>query len=103
MLSWEGQDSGDDQWINEDFFKSLNENGEVVSNNLETLCQTRKSRDKRENCHTVGLFVREYPCGTIVLYDELYGLEGITQFYGILINFFPRLDKDIYEVGFDYP
>ena len=33
LLSWDGQDSGDDKWLDEDFFKYLNENGEFVITN----------------------------------------------------------------------
>ena len=63
----------------------------VVSSNQSVSCNTRKSRDKRERRHTVGVFVGAYPCGTIVLYDELYGSESITQVYGILISFLDKL------------
>jgi hypothetical protein len=42
--------------------------------------------------HTVGVFVGAFPCGTIVLFDELYGSEGIRQVYGILIEYLARLD-----------
>ena len=49
-------------------------------------CNTRKSRDKRENVHSVGVFVGAYPCGVIVLGDELYSSESISQVYGILTD-----------------
>ena len=46
MLSWEGEESAA-QWVNEDFFKLLGEDGEIVSALEDTnTCNTRKSRDK---------------------------------------------------------
>ena len=65
-------------------------------------CNTRKSRDKRERRHTVGLLVGAYPCGTIVIFDELYGSESISQVYGILIEYFSNLtDPTIKEFLYD--
>jgi hypothetical protein len=29
--------------------------------------------------HTVGIMVGTKPCGTVVLFDELYGSESLTQ------------------------
>ena len=82
-LCW-GDEEGD-EWIDDDFFKIVNDHGESVS--MLSSCNTRKSRDKRENAHSVGVFVGAYPCGTIVLGDELYGSESISQVYGILTDF----------------
>ena len=62
-LKW-GESQGD--WLSEDFFKILNEDGELVETN-ETVCNTRKSRDKRVKRHTVGLLIGAYPCGVVVL------------------------------------
>ena len=46
LLSWEGEESAA-QWVNEDFFKLLGEDGEIVSTLDDTnTCNTRKSRDK---------------------------------------------------------
>ena len=46
LLSWEGEESAS-QWVNEDFFKLLGEDGEIVSALEDTnTCNTRKSRDK---------------------------------------------------------
>ena len=47
--------------------------------NPEVSCGTRKSRDKRVKRHTVGLFVVAYPCGVVVVCDELFGSESISQ------------------------
>ena len=88
-LSWGDENGGD--WVGEDFFKLLGEGdeGEIVSN-LST-CNTRKSQDKRQNVHSVGVFTGAYPCGVIVLGDELYTSESISQVYGILTDFVSAL------------
>ena len=90
LLSW-GDDSGN-EWLHDHFFHYLAEDGEVLNSNLSVTCNTRKSRDKTSRRHTVGVFVGAFPCGTIVLFDELYGSESISQVYGILIEFLARLD-----------
>ena len=61
--------------MNEDFFKVVTEDGEIstMAENQEISCGTRKSRDKRVKRHTVGLFVAAYPCGVVVICDELFG------------------------------
>ena len=92
LLSWGGEDG--DEWLQDDFFHYLSEDGEVLNSNLSVTCNTRKSRDKTSRRHTVGVFVGAYPCGTIVLFDELYGSESISQVYGILVEFLGRL-KDM--------
>ena len=47
LLTWEG-DSSAGEWLHEDFFKLLGEDGEIFSTNEEAgqSCNTRKSRDK---------------------------------------------------------
>lgn len=89
LLSW-GGDAGD-EWLHDDFFQFLSEDGEILNSNVSVTCNTRKSRDKTCRRHTVGVFVGAYPCGTIVLFDELYGSESISQVYGILVEFLSRL------------
>ena len=39
----------------------------------------------------MGLFVAVKPCGTVVLFDELYGSESISQVYGIMIDWLGNL------------
>ena len=51
-LSW-GDEPGA-EWISEDFFKLLDDNGEITESTESTSCNTRKSRDKRQNVHSVG-------------------------------------------------
>ena len=86
-LCWGDENGGD--WVGDDFFKLLDDNGEVVSNL--SSCNTRKSRDKRQNVHSVGVFTGAYPCGVIVLGNELYTSESISQVYGILTDFVSSL------------
>ena len=86
-LSW-GDEAGG-EWLEEDFFNALTVDGESLSTNVS--CNTRKSRDKRERRHTVGVFIGAYPCGTIVIGDELFGSEGIAQVYGLLTDFLDSL------------
>ena len=73
------------------FFKIFGEEGESVSFTVETEYNTRKSRDKRTRAHTAGLFVAVKPCGTVILVDELYGCESISQVYGIMIEWLSNL------------
>ena len=87
-LSW-GDEPGA-EWMSDDFFKLLDEKGEITESTLSS-CNTRKSRDKRQNVHSVGVFTGAYPCGIIVLGDELYGSESISQVYGILTDWLSSL------------
>ena len=91
LLSWGGE--AGDEWLHDSFFQILSEDGAILNSNVSVTCNTRKSRDKACRRHTVGIFVGAYPCGTIVLFDELYGSESISQVYGILIEFLARLDN----------
>ena len=71
FLSWEGEKGG--EWLNEDFFDILDDDGGHKTTTIEESCNTRKSRDKRTRAHTVGLFVGVKPCGIVCLFDEMYG------------------------------
>ena len=56
-------------------------------NQLEDLtCNTKKTKDQRNRRHTVGLLVGSKPCGTVVLFNELYGSESVTQVYANLVD-----------------
>ena len=59
FLSWEGEKGG--EWLNEDFFDILDDDGGHKTTTIEESCNTRKSRDKRTRAHTVGLFVGVKP------------------------------------------
>ena len=91
FLSWGSTLGG--RWLKDaEFFDLVNGDGENISlQEVDTGCNTRKSRDKRARRHTVGLFVAVKPCGTVVLVDELFGCEDIPQVYGILCDFFHNL------------
>ena len=101
FLSWDGQKGG--QWLKDDFFDIIDEKGDAVTMTKDETCNTRKSRDKRSRAHTVGLFVAVKPCGTVVLFDELYGSESISQVYGIMIEWLGNLSdmKNIEIVLYD--
>ena len=87
LLSWDDGSGGD--WLEEDFFKYYNDDGDVINAKEHISCNTRKSRDKMvEKDHSVGIFVGAFPCGTIPLFDQLYGSEGTQQLYGIVSDFF---------------
>ena len=43
--------------------------------------------------HTVGIMVGTKPCGTVVLFDELFGSESLTQVYGMLVEYLSRLPE----------
>ena len=100
FLQWGGETTGN--WHDEDFFKIVSEDGEL-SSTIHVSCNTRKSRDKRERRHTVGILVGAFPCGMIVLWDEIYGSESISQVYGIMIEFFGNLSniENIKEILYD--
>ena len=56
-------------------------------------CNTKKTKDKRERRHTVGIMVGTKPCGIVTLFDELYGSESLTQVYGMLVEHISRLPE----------
>ena len=45
--------------------------------------------------HTVGLLVATRPCGTVVMFQELYGSESLSQVYGSLIDYLAKLPEHI--------
>ena len=57
-------------------------------------CNTKKTRDKRERRHTVGIMVGTKPCGTVVLFEEIFGSESLTQVYGMLVEYLSRLTEE---------
>ena len=62
-LSWGNEVGG--EWLEDDWFQTLSEN--LTSESTNVSCNTRKSRDKRERRHTVGVFLGAFPCGIIVI------------------------------------
>ena len=85
-------------WVPEEFFKIVTEDGEIVETNLPT-CNTRKSRDKRVKMHTLGILLGMAPCGIVRIVSELFGSESISQVYGIVIEYISKIiDKIELEV-----
>ena len=54
LLSW-GNESGD-EWLHDDFFHYLSEDGEILNSNLKVTCNTRKSREKNLSAPYSGCF-----------------------------------------------
>ena len=93
-LSWEGGEDQTDRWVGKSFFSLAAEDGEIVSQLEEDKsCNTKKTKDKRERRHTVGIMVGTKPCGIVTLFDELYGSESLTQVYGMLVEHISRLPE----------
>jgi hypothetical protein len=93
-LSWGGEKVKGNPWKGKDFFSLASEDGELVSQLEEgQTCNTKKTKDKRERRHTVGIMVGTKPCGIVVLFDELYGAESLTQVYGLLVEYLSRLPE----------
>ena len=86
FLTWEGEGNG--SWISDDFFTHVGDDDTEFSGSFpELTCGTRKSRDKRICRYNVGIFLGAFPCGTVPLWDELFGLESISQVYGVFIEY----------------
>jgi hypothetical protein len=91
-----GEEVGD--WVPEEFFKIVTEDGEVVETNLPT-CNTRKSRDERIKMHTLRILLGMAPCGMVRIVSELFGSESISHVYGIVIEYISKIiDKIELEV-----
>ena len=96
-LSWGESDTGDlpqNKLVGDNFFSIASEDGELVSQLDSLSCNTKKTKDKRERRHTVGILVGTKPCGTVVLFDELYGSESLTQVYGNLVEYLAKLSEE---------
>ena len=96
-LSW-GNNKDDsvpeDRWVTEDFFQIASEDGELVTQLEDLSCNTKKTKDKRDRRHTVGILVGSKPCGTVVLFNELYGSESVTQVYANVVDYIGNLSED---------
>ena len=91
-LTWGEERLQGNPWKGESFFSLASNDGEIVTQiDDEKSCNTKKTKDKRERRHTVGIMVGTKPCGTVVLFEELYGAESLTQVYGILVEYLSRL------------
>ena len=77
-LSW-GDEAGG-EWLEDDWFQVLSEN--LTSESTNVSCNTRKSRDKRERRHTVGVFLGAFPCGIIVIGKRV--LKGHNVFHQVV-------------------
>ena len=98
-LSWGGGKGG--KWMRQDWFEIANSDGEITSAIEVNKCNTRKSRDKRERRHTVGLFLGAFPCGIVGLWDELYGSESISQVYNVVLEYLASIPHSITTILYD--
>ena len=99
QLSWGNEKGG--QWLKQDWFDIANADGDLTNTSDDNTCNTRKSRDKRERRHTVGLFLGVFPCGIISLWDELYGSESTSQVYSVVLEFLSNLVNIIKFILYD--
>ena len=80
LLSWDNSSEPDTYVPSEDFLISQQEEKQMVP------CNTRKHLGARY-CHTsAGILIGCFPCGTIPLFQELYGTESISQVYGNVVD-----------------
>ena len=94
-LSWGSETVEGNPWKGANFFSLASEDGEMFPLIDEDMsCNTKKTKDKRERRHTVGILVGTKPCGTVVLFEELYGSESLKQVYGILVEYISRLPEE---------
>lgn len=93
-LSWGDEKVKGNPWKGKNFFALASEDGEIVSLlDEDKSCNTKKTKDKRERRHTVGIMVGTKPCGIVVLFEEIYGSESLTQVYGMLVEYLSRLPE----------
>ena len=91
-LSWGNDRVKGNPWKGKDFFTLASEDGELVDQlDDDKTCNTIKTKDKRERRHTAGIMVGTKPCGTVVLFDEIYRSESLSQVYGMLIEYVANL------------
>ena len=76
--------------MKEDFSRFLVKKGSLCHLQLR-LNTTLESHEIKEKEHTASLFVAVKSCGTVILVDELYGCESISQVYGIMIEWLSNL------------
>ena len=62
---------------------------------LQSTCNTRKVRDKRDRRHSAGILISAKPCGIIPHVDELFVSESINQVHGSIIEFLGNLDVEM--------
>ena len=62
---------------------------------LQSTCNTRKVRDKRDRRHSAGILISAKPCGIIPHVDELFVSESINQVHGSIIEFLGNLDSEM--------
>ena len=93
-LSWGSENVKGNPWKGKSFFALAAEDGEIIDQlDDDKTCNTKKTKDKRDRRHIVGIMVETKPCGVVVLFDELFGSESLTQVYGMLVEYISRLPE----------
>ena len=87
-------DVPEDRWVTKSFFSIPSEDREIVSQLDNVTCNTKKTKDKRDRRHIVGILLGTKPCGTVILFNELYGSESMTQVHGSLVEYVKNLSDD---------
>ena len=90
LLCW-GDEKNSEEWVADSLFDL--DNDSMIPQN--SLCNTRKIKDKRIKHRSAGIFISATSCGVIPHFDELYGCESISQNYASKIEFLGNLPEDI--------
>ena len=88
LLSWDGSDQSD-QYISENDFliKRANENDVAsVSDDQGQQCNTRKTHGAKYCSTSCGILIGVFPCGVVPLFEELFGVESVSQVYGHVVD-----------------
>ena len=90
LLCW-GDDKQSEEWLADSLF-DLDSDSMIPENSL---CNTRKIKDKRIKHRSAGIFISATSCGVIPHFDEIYGCESISQNYASKIEFLGNLPEDV--------
>ena len=95
-LSWKGGEKQTGRWVGKSLLAA--EDGIIVSHLEEDKsCNTKKTKEKYQRRHTVGIMVGTKPCGTVILFVELYG--SLTQVYGLLVEHISCLPESLLTIA----
>ena len=90
LLCW-GDEKASEEWVADSLFDL--DNDTMIPQN--SLCNTRKIKDKRIKHRSAGIFISATSCGIIPHFDEIYGCESISQNYASNIEFLGNLPDDV--------
>ena len=90
LLCW-GDGKHSEEWVADSLFDL--DNDSMIPQN--SLCNTRKIKDKRIKHRSAGIFISATSCGVIPHFDEIYGCESISQNYASKIEFLGNLPEEV--------